>query len=260
LLAGAKPRVRITVPAEELERTARHYRSAGGAVRTLDRTVTVRGKQVAVLYAAREQQAAIELRDLEAEFFRAQERNATREEQHRFDARIGELLGYPPCCVEAFCARARPVEGVADAFRAARAAWLPRPYARLNNTLLPMGRSLISFEPCAYDCAAALAVAERIAEALDMIDTEARRALDEVLARAVLVHPSGLRAWIEIEARAAPTIASAEAVPLASEGVATERAIALAREFVGRPLEQHGLVRPEAGDAAVAVDFGARLR
>jgi len=260
LLAGVKPSLRISVPAGVPDQSAARYRSAGVAVFELDRTVTMHGEEVAVLYAARDLPAAAELRDRESDFFELQARNASPAEQRHYNSRIGELLGYPRCCVESFCGRARPVEGIADVFRAAREAWVPLPYARLNDTLFPVRRSLISFEPCAYDCEAAGRLADRIAEALDEVDSGARRALDAVLARAVLVHPSGLRAWIEIDAGTVAKISSATAVPGVADGVADASAVDLARKFVGCAIEANGLVRPSSGRAAVALDFAAGRR
>jgi hypothetical protein len=86
----------------------------------------------------------------------------------------GELLGYPPCCVEAFV-RSTELEEGRDAeldsrrcnFHRLDAAWVPLADARLNTLRQHESLGLISFDPCSFACPAALAAAEGIAEVVE---------------------------------------------------------------------------------------------
>jgi hypothetical protein len=78
--------------------------------------------------------------------------------------RLGELLGYPPCCTEAFT---RWHEQLVDNHPpiAAAAAASERFDPLLNNVCLGAFR-LIGWFPCRYDCPASIEIARRVEEKL----------------------------------------------------------------------------------------------
>lgn len=93
---------------------------------------------------------------------------------------LGELLGYPACCVSAFCAQEQrwpnrlPIQ--ASAARSRR--FLPR----LNNLALDRF-AWIAWFPCRYDCGASARLADAAAAHLAEREPELVAALDELLAR-----------------------------------------------------------------------------
>jgi hypothetical protein len=80
----------------------------------------------------------------------------------------GQLLGFPPCCVEAFVdsmrfERRSYGESLRCNFHRLDVAWVPRLHPHLNTLRTRERIGLISFEPCRLDCVAALAIADRVA-------------------------------------------------------------------------------------------------
>ncbi len=81
-------------------------------------------------------------------------------------AQLGELLGYPPCCIERF--------GHVAEHNDTTLAWalLPEPTTSaspLSQWLQP-GLALLSHSPCALSCAASIALAQRLLDAVDGAD------------------------------------------------------------------------------------------
>jgi hypothetical protein len=102
---------------------------------------------------------------------------------------MGELLGYPPCCTEAFagCGGGRePIELVAAALRATRG----RPAARLNVLDLAVFH-YVSWYPCAFDCALSTQYANAVAQGLRRRFPAFVRAVDAALgAHRLVLAPS----------------------------------------------------------------------
>ncbi len=95
---------------------------------------------------------------------------------------LGALLGFPPCCVDAFVQVARDGRdekaGMLDHALAASRAFHPR----LNN--LSLGAfHYIGWSPCRFDCPASLALADQSADALQKRDEAAWLVVDRLLAR-----------------------------------------------------------------------------
>lgn len=92
---------------------------------------------------------------------------------------LGELLGYPRCCVDAFCALERrwpnrlPIAAAASRTR--------RFASRLNNLALDRFAWIAHF-PCRYDCAASLGLADAAADALAAEAPELVASVDRLLA------------------------------------------------------------------------------
>ena len=93
---------------------------------------------------------------------------------------LGELLGYPPCCVQAFCDLPRRWP---NRYPIAAAAARTRVFEpRLNNVALDRF-AWIAWFPCRYDCQASLAIADAAAEALSAKDAAQVEAADRALGR-----------------------------------------------------------------------------
>lgn len=97
---------------------------------------------------------------------------------------VGQLLGYPSCCVAAFAAQADRGDDVFSLARAL-AATAGVPDGRLN----PLGpRPLLAFHPCRLDCPAATAFTQRAMERLEArFGSEAAAAVGRVAAIPMLV-------------------------------------------------------------------------
>lgn len=96
---------------------------------------------------------------------------------------LGDLMGYPPCCVEAFAAQAdrhnNTQNRYATAARTAAASPWPWELANLHTMLIPC-------YPCSYACAAARDLARSALAAMDAAHPGKREALRAALARPAL--------------------------------------------------------------------------
>jgi hypothetical protein len=118
-----------------------------------------------IVYVAARQEDADALRDAEADLLLSEvsvDREAAALEE------VGRRLGYPACCVARRVARNRATRkrkgdpaGDED-YRGAVDAWVEHPAWELNRFALPNDMFPITFEPCTYRCAAALALARRV--------------------------------------------------------------------------------------------------
>lgn len=113
----------------------------------------------------------------EAERARTLDRMAADDTTH--DGReLGRLLGYPECCVEAFCSlerrwpNRRPIQAAAERTE--------RFEPRLNNLALDRFAWIAHF-PCRYDCPRSLELANAAAEKLEQRAPGLARELDELL-------------------------------------------------------------------------------
>lgn len=96
---------------------------------------------------------------------------------------IGELMGYPRCCVEAFAAQTSRSNNTRNRYATAArtgedGAW-PWELNNLHTLLIPC-------YPCSYACGAARALAASALSAMDAAHPGARRAIGERLARPAL--------------------------------------------------------------------------
>jgi hypothetical protein len=217
LTAGLKPAIRVTVEPGGADDVATRFRGQGLKVVMAATTVPIGGRQVAILYVARTEEDATLLRAAEA---RALPGHEVKDLEADLDAHreIGRRLGFPACCVEAFCQRvARGIDrlepggrgGMAEDYVAARGAWIERPDPRLNNLLFLARYKLLSCYPCRYDCETALRYAEGVRQAIEKRQRDAERAIMAALTRPVVIAPQNVRAVVELgEGR---TITRAEA-------------------------------------------------
>jgi hypothetical protein len=260
--AGLKPAVRRTVAPARADEIVARFTREGAVVLRASRTAVLGGREQVVLYAARSHDLAAALRDAESSVLPGHAPEGDALAAHRA---VGALLGFPVCCVEAFCARlARGVDrlvdggpgGYAEDYVASRAAWVSAPDARVNPLLMRAGAQLVSFYPCRFDCPRAVALAEALRAVVAVRDAGAARGLMATLSRAVVVASDGARAQVVVEAgtvvrAAAPT----------REGVADARDVALAGALVGARVGEDGAVRgvdPVRGEPGWCVRFDAR--
>lgn len=165
LAAGVKPVVKFEdIPLAEADaffaRAAGHYRLIRSAPYAKDglmlRTHPVGPEDEALvtIYAGRDDRV---------------DALAAVEQQAPDDARTaGALLGFPPCCVEAFCAdmhRSRVDEDTVNDDATIRVLQTAQPGRAVLNPLSNF--ELLGFYPCSAHCEAATAIAERNLEALD---------------------------------------------------------------------------------------------
>jgi hypothetical protein len=260
--AGLKPAVRRTVdPARADEVSARFMRD-GAEVLRADRPAVLGGRAQVVLYAARSRDLAAALRDAESPVLPGYAPEGDVLAAHRA---VGAALGFPACCVEAFCGRlARGVDrlvdggpgGYAEDYVASRGLWVAAPDARVNPLLMRAGAQLVSFYPCRFDCPRAVALAEAVRAVVAARAAGAARSLMAVLSRAVVIAGDGARAQGVVEVgriarAAAPT----------REGVADARDEALADALVGARVGEDGAVSgvdSVRGEPAWCVRFDAR--
>ncbi|MCO4771459.1 MAG: hypothetical protein KDA24_15610 [Deltaproteobacteria bacterium] len=96
--------------------------------------------------------------------------------------RLGELLGYPPCCTAAF---AQFHDHLVDNWQPiATAAAATRRFEPLLNNLVLGAFHFIAWYPCSYDCAASLQIAHQLSDELAK-----RRPAETVRAHALLSTP-----------------------------------------------------------------------
>lgn len=238
--AGIKPALRISCKASEVDDVVRRLEAGGAHVRRGSRVIE--GEELALVYVARSGAEAEQLRSVE------------RADDHTLS--LGALLGYPACCVAAYDQRARAGTSENDWYRSARAGWVSRPMPRLNALLMVEGRSLLSFDPCRYDCPAAFELASRVADAVREVDSEWLEFAERQLALPIAVDRRGARAHVELEGRipdGRARIIGAWA-PVSPRGDSRDKDRALAERLAGRPVSHEGLAD---GEAAIVMDFSA---
>ena len=201
--AGLKPANRITIAperAEELEARARHegFFVARGA-----RVVEFPGRPAAVvLYLSPDAERARELVDAEAPLLPPASSRLRLHEAVLLHARLGRLLGFPPCCVDAFGTRLR--RGVTrrlggrdahEDFVAAECAaqGSHRFLGRLNDLSPDRHVRIVTFYPCRYDCPRAAGYSSGVFAAAERSSPAATAALRTALLGTVSIATDGSR-------------------------------------------------------------------
>jgi len=247
--AGIKPAIRVSAAAHELEEIESRYRSLGAYVEPSRHQLRLGRQAYWIAYVAHSAREATELKLTEEASVRASDRDAMK---------LGRLLGYPECCVKAFCSRDRRGKEN-DWYLAARDAWVARPLPALNVLLLSERRHLVSFEPCTYDCSRALELAERTAEALARVDKPWLDYVMTELARPIAINAAKDRAHIELDGPigSEPRVVRAWA-PEGPDGTSRPGDAALSRQLPGRRVSRRGLIALKRGARPlIAVDFAA---
>ncbi|MFT3769686.1 MAG: hypothetical protein QM820_29975 [Minicystis sp.] len=262
LLAGLKPAIRVTASPDRAGEVAAKYRARGLKVVEAAEVVSIGGRKVVILYVARAEAHAILVRDAEARVLpgRVVTDTAADREAHR---EVGRRLGFPRCCVEAFCTRVeRGVDrlasggpgGLAEDYVAAREAWVERPDARVNNLLFAARIKLVSFYPCRYDCAVAIRFAQAVHEAIARVQPGAAHVLLDALAQPIAIAPSNARAMVMLgdDGR----IARAEAPRDPAGQVVSPADEAFAASIAGAMVKAGGEIEGASVPPAWLVPFG----
>jgi hypothetical protein len=190
LQLGIKPARRIAIDPGERPGALDRAAARDLAIIEAHRLASIGGRERAVLYLAPDLGRARAVRDAEARVLPGGAPSPPDREVLDAHRLTGTLLGYPPCCVEAFVRRvARGVTTRADGSRGAEetialedaAARSGRYDARLNVLRRRDVGALIAFHPCALDCLPALALAQRTLDALEHHDPSFAAALMRAL-------------------------------------------------------------------------------
>lgn len=256
VFASVKPTFRTSLRPEDADNVAAALRDLGLHVLRAGQTVTFDGAAYAIVYGALDRAVAEALCDAEAKLHRGEEAPPLQRE-------IGRLLGYPSCCVEAFCERSGPARrssAIDDAYRATRDAWVKAPWPRLNPLLFGERTFFVSFEPCSFNCPAALATANAIAESVRAREPEAADLLDRALATAVAIHPNGVRAKVALQRDEMPwTITATLPLRRVYDEPVTAEEERFAASLIGLRVREDGWVM-ELGSAdppVIVADFAA---
>ena len=213
LAGGIKPAIRVASSALEATAIAARFQKLGAAVATARGPVGVHRHEQTLVYVARTAGEAASLRAAERPLLAA---HLPARDKAYYAGELGLRLGYPRCCVDAFTARvlrgpgklrAGDRDAVHEDYVAARDAQVARPDWRLNNLLLRQHIRLVTFEPCRYDCAAALAIAGPLWQLVEAQQPAAAPVLRASLQRPLVLVAAGARAWV---AGAADRITAAE--------------------------------------------------
>lgn len=244
---GLKPVVRQLIRSDAIDTARRRFEAQGWLTETGDGRMNDKRFDAQVLHVGRDRA-------------RLQASLACDVQGEDTEARLGELLGYPPCCVQAFIARPAPRRNM-DLIAAALARTVDAPCPRLN--MLDLGMfHYISWIPCALDCAPSLAWAHAVAAQMRVKDGQGHfvDAIDAALGAARLVLLEGVQLSLRGRWQGAelhietlwPTARDRHprAVLSAEEAEATARALAWLR----------GAECVAVQDGVLHVDGEARLR
>lgn len=170
--SGARPCGRIVVDANDAVGQVEVLRRQGlmtveipapAGPRDRDAGAGARGAGLHHVFFSRGEEAAAAA-ELQVRFAASQE-GASPMDIAEFGRALGRHLGYPGCCIEAFIA-AGPGATTSDLLRAARQR--SRAFHWELNVLDPVSPfTLLPHLPCRFDCEASLALAGRVAAALD---------------------------------------------------------------------------------------------
>lgn len=206
LRAGIKPGLRLAADAATAPAIAERFQRLGCAVAVAHGRIGLERRNRVLIYVGATAQAAAGLRAAERHLL---EPTTSDHDKAFFTREFGLRLGYPRCCIDAFAERTRRGGGHLRAgdrdrhdpdYVHVHEAWTARPDWRLNNLLLHHHARLISFAPCRFDCAAALAQARDI-ERLAAADAPlALPVLEAMLRRPLVIGPDGGRAWVHLTA------------------------------------------------------------
>ena len=167
LLLGLKPVVRQLIRSEDIEAVRRRFEALGLLTETGEGRMNDKRFDAKVLHVGRDRG-------------RLQASLACDVQGEDTEARLGELLGYPPCCVQAFVALPAPRRNM-DLIERALRRTTGGARSRLN--MLDLGMfHFISWIPCALDCAASAAWADAVAEHMRCKDGQGRFVADIDLA------------------------------------------------------------------------------
>jgi hypothetical protein len=201
--AGIKPANRLSVVPAHAAAIERRARREGCAVVRGAHLVEFPGRPPSmILYVARDAAAAHWLAEAEAPLLPPENATLQLDDELACHTRLGQLLGFPACCVDAFGVRLR--RGVncrldgsyahEDFVAAECAARVSRRCLGRLNDLSPDRRArLVTFYPCRYDCPAAAAYASAVFAAAQQVDAVAADTLRAALLGTMRIAVDGTR-------------------------------------------------------------------
>ncbi len=205
LRAGLKPGLRLAADAASAPEIAERYQRHGCSVALAHARIGLERRARVLVYVGATAQVAAGLRATERHLL---EPHISPRDRAFFTRELGMRLGYPTCCVDAFAERTRRGGGLlrdGDPQRHdpdyvhVHEAWVARPDWRLNNLLMAHHIRLISFAPCRFDCASALAQAVAIHRLVALEAAASLPVLEDMLRRPLLIAPDGARAWVRLD-------------------------------------------------------------
>jgi hypothetical protein len=201
--AGLKPANRITISPERAGDVEMRARREGFAVERGARLVEFPGRPPSmILYVSPEAARARDLVEVEEPLLRPEGEGLPGDEAIPLHARLGALLGFPPCCVDEFGARlrrgvTRRLDGRAAHEDFVAAEWAQRAsqrfLGRLNDLSPDRHARIITFYPCRYDCAAASTYAAGVFNAAVRTNRGAAAALRDALLGTMTIGVDGAR-------------------------------------------------------------------
>jgi len=158
--------------------------------------------------------------------------------------RMGELLGYPPCCVRRF---ARVAEHNDTTLAWALLPGAGAPASPLTQWLQP-GLALVSHSPCEVDCAASIALGQRLLDAVDAVESGFAAHWRSFAARVQVVDQRGNRLALAVDG-SLDTPRKVMASDLLSSGGPDAHAVENAASLVGKwiTIDSGGLVATNFG-------------
>jgi len=193
--AGLKPVVFLTVRLDEFDQTRARFGPGVHVVtqsRALSRDVHTdrwdersrAGEPVLELFAGYDLHAVDEAQALQ------------RADPSKHTTALGALMGYPPCCVAHFAARAGRDDNTANRYAtfAATPRAAPRPWPW---ELQDFALRVVPFHPCSYVCSAALLWARRVLDELERSRPGARAHVRRALERDVLYFADSWRVALD---------------------------------------------------------------
>jgi len=200
--AGIKPANRVSIAPERAAEVETRARREGFAVARAAHPVEFPGRPASlILYLAQDEAYALSVAEAEAPLLPGSAKLGIDEELVHH-VRLGQLLGFPRCCVDEFGARLR--RGITrrldgrdaheDFVAAECAARGSQQFLGRLNDLSPDRRArIVTFYPCRYDCPAATAYAEAVAAAAQRVDAAAAAELRAALLGEMRIGVDGSR-------------------------------------------------------------------
>lgn len=201
--AGLKPANRVTISPDRAAELEARARREGFAVEHGARMVEFPGRPPSqILYLSPSAERARELVDAEAPLLPPESNRLRVEEAVPLHARLGMLLGFPPCCVHEFGERLR--RGVTrrldgrdaheDFVAAECAVRRSKQFLGRLNDLSPDRRvRIVTFYPCRYDCDVAADYALGVFKAAENQAPPEAAALRAALMQTASIAPDGGR-------------------------------------------------------------------
>jgi len=264
LKEGLRPAIRLTVEPSWVDEVTEVFTKMDATVLLSEDTVVIDHRTVRIFYIGHDPDLLEELRTAEWPLFDHPEKLTIQDKMDRHRI-IGRCLGFPSCCVEAFCAWSGRGVGTLQAdgpivasepYVSAYEARVPKPNPLLNDQLEQMRVRLITFSPCSYSCEEAGAFAEKILEAIsDFHGPEPAEKLLAQLSRPTAIGKDGQRAWIQCSSSAPLTIEEAEALPGPEGRPPNSRDVDFAESLKGARIDPEGFVEGAEKPATLCLFF-----